>query len=151
MIEVVSAARVLDQQLAGLLGRTLGQHGLAGLPASAAGGGGAWRVGAARRPREGGRPLPGRAPRPGPPTGPVARAPEPRRDYLAPPISHKARMYTHTMPAGVALGLGYLGNGSGSLMPIETTLMPGKGNLHLTGKLGDVIKEIASIALSWVK
>lgn len=73
------------------------------------------------------------------------------RDYLGPPIYHKDRMYTNTMPAGVALGLGYLGNGSGSLMPIETTLMPGKGNLHLTGKLGDVIKESASIALSWVK
>lgn len=73
------------------------------------------------------------------------------RRYLGPPIYHKDRMYTHTMPSGVALGLGYLGNGSGSLMPIETTLMPGKGNLHLTGKLGDVIKESASIALSWIK
>ena len=73
------------------------------------------------------------------------------RKYLGPPLYHKDRLYTQTMPAGVALGLGYLGNGSGSLMPIETTLMPGKGQLKLTGKLGDVIKESASIALSWVK
>ncbi len=29
--------------------------------------------------------------------------------------------------------------------------MPGKGGLQLTGKLGDVIKESASIALSWMK
>ncbi|WFD23406.1 endopeptidase La [Malassezia equina] len=73
------------------------------------------------------------------------------REYLGPPLYHKDRLYTQTMPAGVALGLGYLGNGSGSLMPIETTLMPGKGHLQLTGKLGDVIKESATIALSWAK
>jgi Lon-like ATP-dependent protease len=29
--------------------------------------------------------------------------------------------------------------------------MPGKGNLQLTGKLGEVIRESAQIALSWVK
>lgn len=29
--------------------------------------------------------------------------------------------------------------------------MPGKGGLHLTGKLGEVIRESAQIALSWVK
>jgi len=73
------------------------------------------------------------------------------REYLGPPLYHKDRLYTQTMPAGVALGLGYLGNGSGSLMPIETTLMPGKGHLQLTGRLGDVIKESATIALSWAK
>ena len=92
-----------------------------------------------------------RSPMAVPPNVSVVINEEQLRDYLGPPIYHKDRMYTNTMPAGVALGLGYLGNGSGSLMPIETTLMPGKGNLHLTGKLGDVIKESASIALSWVK
>ncbi|ETS61082.1 hypothetical protein PaG_05024 [Moesziomyces aphidis] len=73
------------------------------------------------------------------------------RKYLGPPVYHKDRLYTSAMPAGVSTGLGYLGNGSGSLMPIETTIMPGKGSLQLTGKLGDVIKESASIALSWMK
>ena len=73
------------------------------------------------------------------------------REYLGPPVYHKDRLYTNNMPAGVSTGLGYLGNGSGSLMPIETTIMPGKGGLQLTGKLGDVIKESASIALSWMK
>lgn len=29
--------------------------------------------------------------------------------------------------------------------------MPGKGSLQLTGKLGEVIRESANIALSWVK
>ena len=73
------------------------------------------------------------------------------RELLGPPLYHKDRLFTRSMPEGVATGLGYLGNGSGSLMPIETALMPGKGNLRLTGKLGDVIKESATIALSWVK
>lgn len=73
------------------------------------------------------------------------------REYLGPPIYHKDRLYTKTMPPGVSTGLGYLGNGSGSLMPVETTFMPGKGHLQLTGKLGDVIKESAALALSWMK
>lgn len=74
------------------------------------------------------------------------------RDYIGPPVFHKDRLYdTKQMPAGVCTGLGYLGNGSGSLMPIETSIMPGKGGLQLTGKLGEVIKESASIALSWLK
>ncbi|CAO1612927.1 unnamed protein product [Jaminaea pallidilutea] len=81
------------------------------------------------------------------------------RDYLGPPAFAKDRLYTRNMPSGVATGLGYLGNGSGSLMPVETTLLPsrggseggGGGSLQLTGKLGDVIKESASIALSFLK
>ncbi|CAO1635333.1 unnamed protein product [Sympodiomycopsis kandeliae] len=78
------------------------------------------------------------------------------KDYLGPPAFQKDRLYTRNMPSGVATGLGYLGNGSGSLMPIETTLLPAKGgggggSLQLTGKLGDVIKESASIALSFLK
>lgn len=86
-----------------------------------------------------------------PPSVSVVITEDKLRHYLGPPLYHKDRMYSHTMPAGVSLGLGYLGNGSGSLMPIETTLMPGKGHLQLTGKLGDVIKESVSIALSWIK
>ncbi|WVN85147.1 ATP-dependent protease La [Cryptococcus depauperatus CBS 7841] len=73
------------------------------------------------------------------------------RDYVGPPIYHKDRLYTHSPPAGVSTGLGYLGNGSGAVMPIEVNSMPGKGNLQLTGKLGEVIRESAQIALSWVK
>lgn len=74
------------------------------------------------------------------------------REYIGPPVFQKDRLYdTKQMPAGVCTGLGYLGNGSGSLMPIETSIMPGKGGLQLTGKLGEVIKESASIALSWMK
>ncbi|KAI8096944.1 ATP-dependent protease La [Halteromyces radiatus] len=53
---------------------------------------------------------------------------------------------------GVVTGLAYGGSGNGSILFVEATRMPGKGgNLQLTGSLGDVIKESAQIALSWVK
>ncbi|KAH9986486.1 Lon protease C-terminal proteolytic domain-containing protein [Russula vinacea] len=73
------------------------------------------------------------------------------KDYVGPPVYHKDRMYVRPPPAGVSTGLGYLGNGSGAVMPIEATIMPGKGGLQLTGKLGEVIRESAQIALSWTK
>ncbi|KAL5486269.1 PIM1 [Sanghuangporus weigelae] len=77
--------------------------------------------------------------------------PENLKDYVGPPVYFKDRMYGFAPPPGVSSGLGYLGNGSGALMPIEATSMPGKGGLQLTGKLGEVIRESAQIALSWVK
>ena len=43
-------------------------------------------------------------------------------DYVGPPIYQKDRIYTQTTPAGVSTGLGYLGNGSGSCLPIEATV-----------------------------
>ncbi|KAG8882660.1 ATP-dependent Lon protease pim1 [Tulasnella sp. 332] len=73
------------------------------------------------------------------------------KDYVGPQIYHKDRFYTKAPPAGVSTGLGYLGNGSGAVMPVEAMSMPGKGGLQLTGKLGEVIRESAQIALSWVK
>jgi Lon-like ATP-dependent protease len=44
------------------------------------------------------------------------------RDYVGPPIYHKDRLYTNAPPAGVSTGLGYLGNGSGAVMPVEVTV-----------------------------
>jgi ATP-dependent Lon protease len=38
----------------------------------------------------------------------------------------------------------------GEVQFVEATAMVGKGDLHLTGQLGDVIKESAQIALTWV-
>ncbi|TFK49675.1 ATP-dependent protease La [Heliocybe sulcata] len=77
--------------------------------------------------------------------------PENLKDYVGPPVYHRDRLYTRPPPPGVSTGLGYLGNGSGAVMPIEATSMPGKGALQLTGKLGEVIRESAQIAVSWVK
>ncbi|KAI8047918.1 ATP-dependent protease La [Thamnidium elegans] len=52
---------------------------------------------------------------------------------------------------GVITGLAYSGSGNGGIMFVEASKMPGSGNLHLTGSLGDVIQESAKLALSWVK
>ncbi|KAG9314785.1 atp-dependent protease La [Chiua virens] len=81
----------------------------------------------------------------------VRITPENLKDYVGPPVYHKDRMYVAPPPPGVSTGLGYLGNGSGAVMPVEATSMPGKGGLQLTGKLGEVIRESAQIGLSWVK
>jgi ATP-dependent Lon protease len=51
---------------------------------------------------------------------------------------------------GVAVGLVWTEVG-GEVLFVESTAMLGKGDLHLTGQLGDVIKESAQIALTWVK
>lgn len=51
---------------------------------------------------------------------------------------------------GVATGLAYTQVG-GDTLQIEVSLSPGKGKLILTGKLGDVMKESAQTALSYVR
>lgn len=50
---------------------------------------------------------------------------------------------------GVSVGLVWTSVG-GEVQFVEATAMGGKGELHLTGQLGDVIKESAQIALTWV-
>ncbi|KAJ7083844.1 Lon protease C-terminal proteolytic domain-containing protein [Mycena crocata] len=92
-----------------------------------------------------------RQPLPIPDSVHVRITPENLKDYVGPPVYQKDRMYVHAPPPGVSTGLGYLGNGSGAVMPIEAISMPGKGGLQLTGKLGEVIRESAHIGLSWVK
>jgi ATP-dependent Lon protease len=51
---------------------------------------------------------------------------------------------------GVASGLAYTSTG-GELLEIEVSIVPGRGRLQLTGQLGDVIKESAAAALSYVR
>jgi ATP-dependent Lon protease len=51
---------------------------------------------------------------------------------------------------GVATGLAWMPTG-GDILFIEASQMPGKGSLILTGQLGDVMKESARAAMSWVR
>lgn len=51
---------------------------------------------------------------------------------------------------GIVTGLAWTQVG-GDILYIESILTPGKGNLSLTGNLGDVMKESATIAWEWVK
>jgi ATP-dependent Lon protease len=55
-----------------------------------------------------------------------------------------------TAVPGVATGLAVTGTG-GDVLFVEATRMEGDGGLVLTGQLGDVMKESAQIALSWVR
>ena len=51
---------------------------------------------------------------------------------------------------GVVNGLAYTTVG-GEMLEVECSIMPGKGGLKLTGSLGDVMKESAETAFSWVR
>jgi ATP-dependent Lon protease len=66
-----------------------------------------------------------------------------------------AERFTHEVietsaPPGLVTGLAWTPMG-GEILFIESTLMPGSGQLILTGQLGDVMKESARIALSLVR
>jgi ATP-dependent Lon protease len=71
------------------------------------------------------------------------------RDALGrPKVFHEAAI--RTAVPGVATGLAVTGVG-GDVLFIEAASMPGNGGLVLTGQLGDVMKESARIALTYVK
>jgi len=55
-----------------------------------------------------------------------------------------------TSVPGVATGLAWTPSG-GDILFIETSRMPGKGHLEITGQLGDVMKESAKAALTFVR
>jgi ATP-dependent Lon protease len=75
---------------------------------------------------------------------------EPRvRELLGRPKFH-AELKRRTRQPGVATGLAWTPVG-GDVLFVEATAMPGKGKLVLTGQLGDVMKESAQAALSYVR
>src|SRR5574337_155300 len=69
--------------------------------------------------------------------------------YLGVP-PYAAREIPAIEEVGVATGLAWTSTG-GEILPIEVTRMRGKGDLILTGQLGDVMKESARAALSYVR
>lgn len=52
----------------------------------------------------------------------VRITPDNLKDYVGPPVYQKDRMYVQPPPPGVSTGLGYLGNGSGAVMPVEASV-----------------------------
>ncbi len=70
-------------------------------------------------------------------------------EYLGAPIYDKD-IYESNNVAGVVTGLAWTAVG-GDILFIESSLSPGKGKLNLTGNLGDVMKESASIALAYLR
>ncbi len=75
--------------------------------------------------------------------------PDDLRPYLGPP-KFTSEVAERTEEPGVATGLAWTAVG-GEILFIEATRMHGTGKLQLTGQLGDVMKESAQAALSYVR
>ena len=71
-------------------------------------------------------------------------------DDILGPRKFQRDTYTGDELPGLATGLAWTPTG-GEVLYIEVSLSPGKGNIHLTGKLGDVMKESAQISFSYLK
>jgi ATP-dependent Lon protease len=85
----------------------------------------------------------------GQPDDPIVIAPEALTEFLGHPkfISETKEKITER---GIAMGLAWTPVG-GEILFIEATRMSGKGRLMLTGSLGDVMKESAQTALSYLR
>ena len=70
-------------------------------------------------------------------------------EYLGVP-RYRPQMAEEANEIGIATGLAWTEAG-GELLVTESTLMPGKGRLTLTGQLGDVMQESAKAAMSFVR
>jgi len=91
----------------------------------------------------------------------IARLKTERKEYpkrVTPSAVHKflgPQQYFETEAegedeVGVATALAWTENG-GEIMPVEVLILDGKGNLQITGQLGDIMQESAQAALSYVK
>ncbi len=66
------------------------------------------------------------------------------------PVKYQREVALRTAVAGVATGLAWTPTG-GEILFVEATIMPGKSRLIITGQLGDVMKESAQTAVSYVR
>lgn len=71
------------------------------------------------------------------------------KEYLG-PVKFKPDDLSKTNKVGVVNGLAYTSVG-GTMLTVEAVVMDGTGRLELTGSLGDVIKESAKAALSFIR
>jgi len=79
----------------------------------------------------------------------VIKSEEDLREFLG-PIKYTSEVAERTEETGVATGLAWTSVG-GEILFIEATRMYGTGKMQLTGQLGDVMKESAHAALSYVR
>jgi ATP-dependent Lon protease len=80
----------------------------------------------------------------------VEVTPERVEEFLGAPVFMREELEERTMMPGVAIGLSWTAAG-GEVLYIEASQMWGQKGLSLTGQLGDVMKESAQAALSWVR
>lgn len=81
--------------------------------------------------------------------GPALLGPGDLHGYLG-PVKFRYGMAEEKDEIGVAVGLAWTEIG-GDILSVEVTLMKGKGNLILTGQLGDVMRESAQAAVSYIR
>jgi ATP-dependent Lon protease len=70
-------------------------------------------------------------------------------NYLG-PAKYSSTMVEKKNPVGMATGLAWTSVG-GEILFIEVSTMPGKGNIQITGQLGEVMKESAQAAYTYVR
>ncbi len=80
---------------------------------------------------------------------PVKITPDNLEEFLGAPRTHQ-EVAERTARPGVAIGLAWTSIG-GAILFIEASRYPGKGELKLTGQLGNVMKESGSAALTWLR
>ena len=71
------------------------------------------------------------------------------KEILGPQLINR-EVFKNNDKAGVVVGLAWTSAG-GEILFIESTLSPGKGQLSITGNLGKIMKESATIALEYIK
>ena len=71
------------------------------------------------------------------------------KDILGPQLINR-EVFKNNNKAGVVVGLAWTSAG-GEILFIESALSPGKGQLSITGNLGKIMKESATIALEYIK
>ncbi len=79
----------------------------------------------------------------------VKIVPENLEEFLGAPRAHQ-EVAERTGRPGIAIGLAWTSIG-GAILFIEAARYPGKGELKLTGQLGNVMKESGSAALTWLR
>jgi ATP-dependent Lon protease len=75
---------------------------------------------------------------------------KPETEEILGPYRHVSDSAERKPEVGVITGLAWTPVG-GDIMFIETRIYPGKGDVRLTGQMGDVMKESAQAAVSWMR